>query len=420
MSSESLPPEALWPPHVFRVTSSITYSHEASPKLTFISPLQRRKPEDTSLEQVFPSAIKFREDLTSHLTAERVIETAEVFHSPFISITTSLRYALSVAELHYKRKGKNIIITVISTKLLEIRPPLWDAFQLASRFQTSASREDSRDEFLAFGIISGSSKSFKEVKYDNLVYKLGSFIPAVLDKKDSTKRRFCNYWEDLPKRTKPFSKSEIKAASSMARSMSSYGTMIPLMVAVLCLEERAEWGTCVIEEVVKAVVFSPQIAKEDLQKTSFRFVLNTFYGPSARRKAMEVYDFLEADYQPPEASATTHVKHVHECLAALRPEFHERQAGELKRRVDSSPTAVVAPQYVRGHVEAIVKHTDRRTNELRKVLLEFIGSAELSTAFLKLRDEVEGCRTSPLSRLNEQLLEAKGRAPDSDVSLTSY
>ena len=416
MSSTSLPAEAEWPDYLFRVTSSLTWRRTVSP-FSFISPVQQLYPAELTLIDAFPTHVAFKDAVARHLKTSHIIESGLAFRTPFISTTTSLRYALSVAELHHQRDGKEVTIAVIDTTLIQERRPIWDAAAIADLINLDCSKGDFKDEFLVFGSIKASQESLKVARYHDLVYRIGGLLPAFLEKDSSKRARFSTFWRGIPKRTTRFTPFEASSAFQIAQSMTTARLMIPLMVMVLFLEERVNYGTPCIDEVVELV--SSRIRLEDID-AYFRFVLNASYGePTAdtTNDSITVYDFLDTEYCPRQASASTEVKYVNKCLVSLRRKLHENQAVKIKNRFNLTATALVVRQFTRLDADKIIKTCDRGSSDFGNAILQSTGGPDLALAFMKLKNEVEDCTVSPLSRLNGLLKTVKRDAPQEEVRL---
>ena len=234
MSPPTFPPQTEWPEHLFRVTSKLTWKRNSS-NFAFVSPLQQLSVKELSPEDAFPRDVYFKDTVTRHLKAARSSDFGAAFNTPFISTTTSLRYALSVAELHFLRKGTDATITVIDTTLVEQRSPIWDAVQLAKLYHLQNPRANFQDEYLIFGSIKASQRPFKVVKYAGLTCSLGGFITdsAIFERENVSQARFSNFWDEIPKRGKVFRPAEVDYALRIAESISTGRLKMPLLVMVL-------------------------------------------------------------------------------------------------------------------------------------------------------------------------------------------
>lgn len=150
MSSTDLPTEATWPDHLFRVTSSLTWRRSSS-DYGCTSAVHKKLSGRLRLEEAFPSEVAFKDAVNRHLKASHVIQSGGRFYTPFISTTTSFRYALSVAELHSQRGGTDVTLALIDTRLIARRTPIWDAEEIADLYHLDRSTDDFKDEFLVFG-----------------------------------------------------------------------------------------------------------------------------------------------------------------------------------------------------------------------------------------------------------------------------
>ncbi len=419
MPSACLPPQADWPEHVFRVTSTLTFRRtllRSESQYSFTSPVEQHLKRRTSLSDAFQTDVQFKDAVVRHLKTSRVIESGGTFYSPFISTTTSLRYAFSVAELHYQREGQDITIAVIDRKLLEKRRPIWDAEEVADLIHLDRSPGDFKNEYLVFGSIEASEKTLQAVKYVALTSKIGGFIPAFLERDNTQRARFSTFWRGIPKRKNPFTPFEIFSALQIARSMATNRLIIPLMVMVLLLEERRTYGSTCIDEVVEIVRAHMH---EDDYNAYFPFILNASYDQSttgASSQCVNVYDFLDEQYHPRQESAAGEVKYVYQCLESLRRQLHDDQAVKIAKRFNLTATALVVRQYTRGHADKVVKSNDRWSEDLGAVLIQFKGSLELVKAYRLLRREVEQCKAKPLSHLNRLLQKVKSSAPRDEAS----
>jgi hypothetical protein len=316
--------------------------------------------------------------------------------------------------LHHRRGGINVAIAVIDTTMLHHRKPIWDAANIASLIHLVSSRNECKDEFLVFGAIHASQNSFKSILYNDLVYKLGSFMPELLDKQESKRARFSDFWQDMAKRTEPYKAHEAIAAFQIARSMTTSRLMFPLMIMVLLLQERGSYGQSCIDEIVGLVSNSPQPRKED-HVAYFHFVLRaTFVHRSAGEdvnKSMSVYDYLDKTYCSCPKTASPAVKYVAKCLTALRQKLHKDQASRIYERFNLTDTALVIRQFTKDRADLVVKCTDRRTKDLCDVLVQHVGAGELSLAFSRLSAAIKACEHRPLSRLNALLHEIKDKVP---------
>jgi hypothetical protein len=417
MSVSSLPPQAEWPDYLFRVTSSLTFRRDdaAENQGRFVSPVQQvERTQEVALQDAFPYQHAFFDATARHLKCEhKLADPGCCFYSPFISTTISLKYALSVAEIQYRRKAKSITITVIDTTSIDSKPPIWDADYLSELIRLNKSKHDFKDEFLVFGSLNARPEGFKTIKYPDLVYQLGGSVPELLDKQESSKDRFSNYFKDLPRRKDPYTSDQVKAAFKIAHSISARRTILPLTIQVLLLHESAASEKQVAEEIVK-IVCDDFLRDEDLAE-HFHFVLSV-RSKAGREHSTQVYDFFCDEPQLPMLSMTKESRLLHECLRNLSRSLDYEQRCKIRQQFDLSPTALVVRQYTHGYADSIVKSVDRMLPECAMLQQYYQGGPQLRNAYKRLVTAVQGCRVFPLSRLNTMLDACKDNAPK-DVSI---
>lgn len=420
MTGLYLPPQADWPGFLFRVTSSLTWRRTTSTDCSFVSPVQQLEhPHEISLEAAFPCRSAFDDAVARHLKCSHVIGDGRCFHTPFISTTSSFRYALSVAELHYRRDGDHITIGVMDTTLLKSKTPIWDAEHVSNIIHLGKSKDDFKDEYLVFGSIKASPEGFKCVNYLDLVYRIGSFIPEILDKKETSRSRFATYWKGIPQRTRPYTSVEAAAAFEIARSIATKRTMVPLMINVLLLHESTLGETVIIDEVTEQVCTSSYLTKADFQ-AYFQFVVSASYsvmGHGSRSpESMNIYDFFGQEHKARESSMTKETRLVTRCMAVLRKKLHDVQAVRIRRHFDLTPTALVVRQFTFGYADLVIKSIDRRASNIDDILRQYQAGTQLAQAYSTLVRSVEKCKLNALSRMNALLRQCKDQAPHLDVS----
>ena len=419
MSPTNLPAEAAWPDHLFRVTSSLTWRRSSS-EYSFTSAVHKKLSGRLRIEEAFPTEVAFKDAVNRHLKASHVIQSGGIFYTPFISTTTSFRYALSVAELHTQRGGTDVTLCLIDTRLIARQSPIWDAEELADRFHLDRSKDDFKDEFLVFGSLQAARQSFKGVKYLDLVYKLGAYIPAFLENENQRRARFATFWRDVPQRNGPLKPHEIAAAIRLARLISTDHMMVAMTLMVLLLEEPNTYGMSYLSEIVELA--HSNIDKSDID-AYFRFVLTASYGQEladSTKEFIHVYDYQDEEYHPRQASVSDTMKDYNCALASLCRKLNDVQVRQIKKLFDLSPTALVVRQYTRGHADMVVKCFDRCNGNMRSLISQVPASGELTIAFANLTSEVWKCKVNPLSRLNRLLKEVKSSAPRDEVSFYGY
>jgi hypothetical protein len=223
------------------------------------------------------------------------------------------QYALSVAEIQYRRKARSIAIHVIETTLLEPKSPIWDADYLSELMKINKSKHDFKDDFLVFGILKIIPEAFKSAKYLDLVYQLGGFIPQILYKQEKLRDRFSNYFKELPKRQSSYTSDQVKAAFTIARSISTHRTLLPLTIQVLLLHESAASDGRVADEIVE-IVCTDLMTDQDLAE-QFRFILSAFHSKVGREHTTYVYDFVCDEPQLRMLSMTKESRLTREMLA---------------------------------------------------------------------------------------------------------
>ena len=415
MSSTNLPAEATWPDHLFRVTSSLTWRRSSS-GYSFTSAVHKKLSGRLRLEEAFPSEIAFKDAVNRHLKASHVIQSGAKFYTPFISTTTSFRYALSVAELHSQRGGTDVKLALIDTRLIGRQAPIWDAEQIADLYHLDRSTDDFKDEFLVFGSLQASRQSFKAVKYLDLVYKLGAYIPDFLENMNAGRARFATFWRDVPRRNEPLKPHEVAAAMQIARFMSTDHMMVAMTLMVVLLPERTSYGMTYVNDIVELI--RSNIDESDID-AYFRFVLTASTSQEladSTKEFINVYDYHDEQYHPRQSSASSTMKDYNCALACLCRQLNDTQVLQIRKLFDLSPTALIVRQYTRGHADQVVKCSDRGSGDIRPLNSQVPTSEKLAIAFANLTSEIGKYRVDPLSRLNRLLKEVKSNVPRDEVS----
>jgi hypothetical protein len=415
-----LPVQAEWPDYLFRVTSSLTFRRTtAECEGFFISPAQQFDNErKIVLQQEFPHRKAFVDKVSRHLKCSHTLEDPTIcFYTPSISTTISLKYALSVAELQYRRDATFVTITVIDTTTLpEPRPLIWDAEQASDEIHLPKFRDDFKNEFLVFGALVAHPKGIQTVNYLDLVSRLGSFIPQILDEEETTRARFSNFFKKLTKRTTAYNRDQASVAFKIAQYIATPRTIIPLMIHVLLLHDRAADDRTIIQEVGELISRSAYLTKADIQ-AYFQPVVTVFYTEHKHRsgKAMDIYNFFDQGTKVRPSSMSKETRLVRECFRTLCKDLEAMQTLKIRQRFDLTPTALIVRRFTRGYVDSVVKSVDRKSSEVSKLMQQCQNDTQLSWSYEKLVKSVENCKVNSLSRLHSMLRDCHKQAPH-DVS----
>ena len=409
-----LPPQSEYPDVLYRVTSSSTFCLSSKP---YDLPSPARSPDGPQLDLAveFRDRSEFGVAVRCHLTAARTPPDGRDFYSPFISTTTSLRYAISIAKLHEQRGGRAITITVIDCRSLEASKPVWNAFSLADLFGVTGGNgsEDFKNEYIIFDGLEGTSSNSAESRYSDIELHLESLMPALQTILDFTKkRRFANLLEDVPPVTSFPTAKDADAAYELAQRIAPPQARMSVMMSLPLLQHRASSDVSGMHLAVVMCVSSKVSFSDSELLAHFAVVTSAKLGS----KQIFVRDFLGQQYSPTIGSTTPETRDLHTCVLTLGGFLHLRQEQELKQLFAGlSSTAFILRKCLKpkGIVERIVKHCDRGLDDHES--MSNIGARHLSNVFLDLRQAVQeavsnmSC-TSPLLKVYTYLSRASREA----------
>ena len=176
-----------------------------------------------------------KKDVRQHLTNFQTFGGV-TFESPFVSLTTSLRLAMTWAHLRLQHEAQDVKIAIIDTTKLTSNAPIWHApflFGLVGGYK----QINFQEEYLAYSHVTGTLHhvSYQQIQTGHLQRCFPEL--AYVDRKTK--------WEELPSQQahmwlQPYSLQEqdLKDTLYIAKQMSNDRNFIPVLASVLSLRRR--------------------------------------------------------------------------------------------------------------------------------------------------------------------------------------
>lgn len=418
----AFPSQCTYPDVLYRVTSTLTHPFD-SPKTVFRSAARQRKDslrsngnlplEDLRFEEQFPRPRAFFEKVELHIDAQHR-HNGIPFDTPFISTTISLQYAISVAELHESWGARYVKITVIDTRALGVKKPIWDARDLANMLELGGSEgvAEWKNEFLIFDQLECAKDNSRIVRYHKIEPHLRDLLPNLLDARSKAHgKRFCNYFDDPTAEPIPLNEEAINAAISaaidtawsIAQEIAPTAVRLPIAINLMLLHLLHRDPSAVAPEVASRLV--PEILrKSDLESLQILCRYRVlFTATHSEDLVLHVREFLEPRYQPPEHSDTVETRTTYEYLRRLHEALHNRQENLSNQLFELSTTALMVRRHTQRYpnLDSWIKKHDRgkasdpeKSGRVIALLTSFdlVKTSVTDAAISKVR-------TSPLSRL---------------------
>lgn len=397
----------------------------------FQSPRTHKQGAPLDLLREFDGPRTFERNVQSHLLTDQRVTEAEVFDSPFISFTASFRYAVSVAriqadiqkERQEKRQNErwaqkeddSITITVIDCKSLQNPGPLYNAFELASKFGILGKKgfEEFRDEYLLFGTLERNQENSTSVRYRDIKLHLGYLMPALHNiPHNPKKRRFSDGLDDIPIETALPTSRDGDSAFRLATMIAPKPAILSVMTSLLLFQNRELANDPRLHNAISELVVDKAKVAESSILSHHTELMSIVADPAP----LTVRDFLGPQYVPAQGITTPETMDLCYCLLKLRRLLHTHQDFVVAGHLDGLLTpALMIQEFLElgGYYSATVKQSDggdatpqnRSVNGSQELLGVFAG---LQQAVQEAVDDLE-C-TSPLLWLHECLKDASEAA----------
>ena len=367
-------------------------------------------PSDPSDE--FPERRSFESAVRYHFSAQRDLAGPGHLNTPFVSATTSIRYAVSVAELHAQRWGKSIAITTIDYKSLAHPRPIWNAYEVAlqSNVERKTGIEDSRNEYLIYDAVEGNGYNSVTVPYFEIEPYLNRLMPSLrkLRNRNNKHRRFCDYLDEAPVKATLPAFQDGHTAYELAIRVAPKQIRLATMTSLLLLQRRELANDTELHIAISDLVVNG--AKEAESGILTHYVeLMCITAGSVR---LRVRDFLSPQYVPARGSNSAETTHLCYCLLRLRRLLHTHQEYIFARRLNGLSTAALMLRKFldpEGVADTMIKQFDRGESIAR--YQSVVGSQDLIDVFAGIRQAVQEAVNdlsciSPLVWLHDPLKEA--------------
>ena len=421
----ALPAQGNYPDVLYRVTSTMTYypktKKSKKKKRRSIVPYLFQVPEcykkgvPLDLSREFGSTRSFATAVQCHILAQSQVTGVGVFNSPFVSFTSSLRYAVSVAMIQEDRDHSDATITVIDCRSLQDHRPIWSAYRLASQYGIHGKNEfaDFMDEYLVFDTLQGDEHNSCAVRYSDIKVSFARLMPALDSIRDtSRKRRFSDLMDDVPVEASLPTAHDGDYAFRLATHIAPKSVVLPVMTSLLLFQERELAGDPQLHRAVVDLVASKARDADPVILHHYAVVMAFTDG----HRRLKVRDYLGPQYVPAMGSTTLETTDLCHCLFGLRYALHEDQEQIIASSLcQLSTVALVLRKFLvqKGTPDTLIKQCDRGDSTVWAESL--LGASDLLSAFVELKQAVRhavehsSC-TDPLLRLHDCLKEAWGVA----------
>ena len=372
----ALPAQCNYPDVLYRVTSTMTYYPKSKKSkrtkrrsivpYRFQSPESYKKGAPLDLSHEFGSTRSFATAVQCHILALSQVTGVGVFNSPFVSFTSSLRFAVSVAMIQQDRDHNDATITVVDCRSLQDRGPIWSAYQLASQFGILGKNglADFMNEYLVFGTLQGDETNFRAVRYSDISVNFARLMPALHNIRDaSRKRRFSDFMDDIPVEASLPTAHDGDYAFRLATHIAPKSAILPVMTSLLLFQERELAGNSQLHTAVVNLVVSK--AKDADPGVLHHYPVVTAFTDGHRR--LQVRDYLGPQYVPAIGSTTLETTDLCHCLFKLRYSLHENQEQTIATSLcQLSTVALVLRKFLvqRETPDTLIKQCDRGDSTL--------------------------------------------------------